>query len=169
MIRGVHHTSLTTSDLEASLAFYSGLLGCAKVMDAEWDNSADADRIVGLTNAVAKGVILRTGNSYLEILQYFSPEPRPLDPTPRACDIGLRHICFDVVDIEDEYARLSSAGVEFISPPQEMFNMLKSCYGRDPDGNIFELQELVRSDTEVGLEVLPFIGPGISALTNIRP
>ena len=157
MIRGIHHTSLTTANLEDSVRFYSTLIGCEKVMDAEWHCVPEADLIVGLTDASAKGVILKTGNSYLELLQYNWPVPRPLDPIPLACDIGLRHICFDVVDIEFEYERLSKEGVEFLSAPQEMFSMMKSCYGRDPDGNIFELQELTKADTGLGIELLDFV------------
>ena len=42
----------------------------------------------------------------------------------------------------DEYDRLLKNGVEFHSPPQN-FGQVKATYGRDCDGNVFELQEII--------------------------
>jgi len=58
-------------------------------------------------------------------------------------DVGLRHIAFDVTDIDSEYERLKAAGVEFLSEPQSLDGVgLRSVYMRDPDGNIVEMQEV---------------------------
>ena len=66
-----------------------------------------------------------------------------MGPVPRPCDVGIRHICFDVTDIDAEYQRLVAAGVPFISAPQLMANnTVKAVYARDPDNNIVELQEV---------------------------
>lgn len=74
-----------------------------------------------------------------------------------------------MVDIDAEYERLSKAGVTFFSAPQEMFDMLESVYGRDPDGNIFELQEILREDTGVGIELLPLVVVGRAPDAPARP
>jgi predicted enzyme related to lactoylglutathione lyase len=51
-------------------------------------------------------------------------------------------LCFDVDDVEAEYQRLLAAGVRFHTPPQD-FGSARATYGRDPDGNVFELQQLM--------------------------
>ena len=48
----------------------------------------------------------------------------------------------DVTDIEKEYNRLLDNGVEFHSAPKD-FGQVKATYGRDCDGNIFEIQEII--------------------------
>lgn len=57
-------------------------------------------------------------------------------------DAGITHICLDVVDSDGEYERLKAAGMQFISPPQAIF-FVKTAFGRDPDGNLVELQEIL--------------------------
>jgi catechol 2,3-dioxygenase-like lactoylglutathione lyase family enzyme len=91
----------------------------------------------------------------MEVFCYSDPTPRPGERRP-ACDAGIRHIAFDVQDIFAEYARLSAAGVDFISPPQHIAaGKCTSCYFYDPDGNILELQEI-----HAGSPIRPAFGIG---------
>ena len=62
-------------------------------------------------------------------------------------------MAFDVIDIFSEYERLKKAGVPFHTEPQTV-GLFRSTYGRDPDGNIFELQEVLDSHHPVALENL---------------
>ena len=48
----------------------------------------------------------------------------------------------DLNSIEVEYKRLLNNGVEFHAPPQD-FGQVKATYGRDCDGNVFEIQEII--------------------------
>jgi catechol 2,3-dioxygenase-like lactoylglutathione lyase family enzyme len=78
----------------------------------------------------------------MEVFCYSDPVPCPGERRP-ACDVGIRHIAFDVKDISAEYERLRAAGVDFVSPPQHIApGKCTSCYFYDPDGNILELQEI---------------------------
>jgi catechol 2,3-dioxygenase-like lactoylglutathione lyase family enzyme len=78
----------------------------------------------------------------MEVFCYQTPAPKAETRRP-ACDAGIRHLAFDVLDIHSEYERLSAAGVDFISPPQHIApGRCTSCYCYDPDGNIVELQEI---------------------------
>ena len=70
-----------------------------------------------------------------------------------ASDAGLTHVAFDVVDILGEYERLKKAGVPFHTEPQTV-GLFRSTYGRDPDENIFELQEVLDPGHPVALENL---------------
>ncbi|MCD8139105.1 MAG: VOC family protein [Planctomycetaceae bacterium] len=45
-------------------------------------------------------------------------------------------------DLDDDYQRLSEAGVEFLGPPQSIDDWGMRCtYFRDPEGNLFELND----------------------------
>jgi predicted enzyme related to lactoylglutathione lyase len=51
----------------------------------------------------------------------------------------------DVTDMEAEYERLGQAGMRFHCPPMQISRSTKVTYGRDPDGNVIELYERVKS------------------------
>src|SRR6516225_4376241 len=121
MIRGIHHTAISTADLERSLKFYRDLLGFEQVYASGWKQGAEAaDKITGLKNSSAQLVMLKAGNACIEIFQYSSPEARPGDPQRPACDHGITHLCLYVSDIQAEYQRLKAAGMVFHCPPQNM-------------------------------------------------
>jgi catechol 2,3-dioxygenase-like lactoylglutathione lyase family enzyme len=82
------------------------------------------------------------GNLQLELWQFETPKPAPRDARPPASSLGLTHICLEVDDVDAEYERLRRAGIQFHTEPGTFGNR-RATYGRDPDGNIFEiLQEL---------------------------
>jgi catechol 2,3-dioxygenase-like lactoylglutathione lyase family enzyme len=142
MIRGIHHTAISTPDIERSLGFYRDLLGFEVIYSSGWDRgTAGADRITGLKDSAAQVVILKTSNAYIELFQYSSPTPKEAHPMRPVCDHGLTHICLDVSDIDAEYERLRAAGMSFHCPPQGL-GALRATYGRDPDGNVVELLEV---------------------------
>jgi len=144
MINGVHHVSLATADMARFLHFYRDLIGLTLIGEGHSQpGNTWFEVVVGLKDARVHSAQLRGGNVLIEVFQYKHPEPAQ-GPPPRPCDVGIRHICFDVTDIQSEYERLKSAGVEFISEPQTMGNhQVKAVYARDPDNNIVELQEIL--------------------------
>jgi catechol 2,3-dioxygenase-like lactoylglutathione lyase family enzyme len=153
MIRGIHHTAISTADLERSVRFYRDLLGFEEIFTSGWERGADrADKITGLTDSSARLVMLKAGNAYIEIFQYSSPQARAGDPNRPACDHGITHLCLDVRDIQAEYERLKTAGVAFNCPPQDMGGV-SATYGRDPDGNIVELLEVKDKANPIALNI----------------
>jgi len=143
MIRGMHHISLATTNLDQFLHFYVDLMGARPrgIHDIRSGNKA-FETVVGMENTAGRAGGLTLANMNIEVFCYSSPAPRPGERRP-ACDAGIRHICFDVTDIFGEYERLKAAGVDFISPPQHLdYAGCASCYLYDPDGNIIELQEI---------------------------
>ena len=143
MINGVHHVSLSTTDLDRLLGFYRDLLGLsARHVSVLEENNEPFEKIVGMKETRGRAASLRAGNVQIEFFQYSNPVPRPGEKRP-ACDAGIRHICFDVTDIMSEYRRLRDAGIEFVSEPQRLEKAkLCSVYAYDPDGNIVEFQEI---------------------------
>jgi len=146
MIRGAHHVAISTPDMERALSFYRDLMGFKEVMRGEWPAGIEqVNKVLGLPDSSAKQVMLKGGNLCIELFEFAVPTPTPLKENRPVCDHGHTHLCFDVVDIESEYERLVAGGVKFNTPPQD-FGEVKSTYGRDFDGNVFEIQEIVSPD-----------------------
>ena len=162
MIRGVHHVAISTPNLDRLAAFYVDVVGFRQVMSTNWSHRPIIDRIIDLPGSAARQIMLQAGNAYLELFEYSSPVARQADPTRSPSDHGYTHLCLDVTDIDTEYARLSAGGMHFHSTPptsEELGNgRLRAIYGRDPDGNIVELQEILQPDVSFSLERTAMIG-----------
>ena len=143
MLVGIHHTALSTPDLDRLVAFYRDLFGFELQFDFAWDESnAEFQRTHAQPETKGRVVMLERGSSRLELFEYTKPVPqRAPGPRPNV-DHGIAHFCFEVKDIDAEYDRLRAAGVPFLSQPVPQA-YVKVCYGRDPDGNLFELLEFL--------------------------
>lgn len=145
MINGVHHVAISTPDLDRITRFYIDVLGFRLVdYSGGWDKgSALIDEIVGLKDSACSQRLVRCGNLFIEFFQYTSPQPSKHSGSPRVCDHGYTHIALDVTDIDAEYERLCKAGMRFHRPPvHDPEAGLAATYGRDPDGNVIEIQEV---------------------------
>jgi catechol 2,3-dioxygenase-like lactoylglutathione lyase family enzyme len=108
-----------------------------------WRDNPVIDRVIGLEGSAARTVMLKAGNCYLEVFEYAQPAARDGAPL-RPCDRGYTHFALDVTDIEQEYDRLAAAGMEFMHDRPGDFGDIKAVYGKDPDGNIIEIQQTTR-------------------------
>ena len=141
MIIGFHHAAISTPDLERIKAFYVDVVGCQEVSAFEWPVGTPlADDMTGLTDSAARAVMLKLGDTHLELFEYSSPAPKPRDGVRPVHDHGITHICLLVQDLHAEYGRMKAAGMTFHSEPltQDTGYVV---YGRDPDGNVVELIE----------------------------
>lgn len=141
MIRGIHHIAVHVRDLSRMIAFYRDAFGFEIVGEEfSWSDDEFIDRIVDVPGSAARGAMLRAGSCYMELFQYSAPEPasdRPLQPF----DKGYTHFCVDVTDIENEYTRLKGLGMSFSEPAPIDVGHVKTIYGRDPEGNLIEIQQ----------------------------
>jgi glyoxylase I family protein len=142
VLRGLHHTVISTPDLDRALHFYRDLIGLKVLTRGSWDAGwENADTIKGLAGTAARWVMLSAGNSNLEIVQYESPPPDPQDSDRSVHSHGIARIGFEVTEIHVMYKRLVEAGVRFNSVPQDQGDFGTAVYARDPDGNVVELLE----------------------------
>ena len=141
MVRGIHHVAVHVRDLDRMIQFYKDAFGFELVGEPfAWSKSEFIDRIVDVPGSAARGAMLRAGTCYMELFQYSAPAPsstRPLQPY----DKGYTHFCVDVTDIEQEYTRLHGLGMTFSQPAPIDVGHVKSIYGRDPEGNLVEIQQ----------------------------
>jgi catechol 2,3-dioxygenase-like lactoylglutathione lyase family enzyme len=142
MIIGIHHTALSVKDMERSLTFYRDLLGMEVVADNSWESNPKAEKILNLKQPAARQAMLRCGNACIELFEFKHPKPAPMAPDRPVNDHGYTHFSLDVKDVDDEYKRLSKAGIVFHCEPVNLGPKCRTTYGRDPDGNVIEFQEL---------------------------
>ena len=73
MIRGVHHVSISTNNFEKMFHFYRDLIGLPFSTSYDWEpGNQPADSVVGLKNSSVRTVLLRAGNTFVEIFQYLN-------------------------------------------------------------------------------------------------
>lgn len=141
MIRGIHHVGVHVHDMDRMIKFYREAFGFELVGEPfQWSDDVFIDRIVDVPGSAARGCMLRAGTCYMELFQYSAPAPKSTEPL-NPYDKGYTHFCVDVTDIESEYTRLKSVGMSFSEPAPIDVGHVKSIYGRDPEGNVIEIQE----------------------------
>ena len=142
MIKGLHHTSITVSDLESSIGFYRDILGL-ELLFARESSGEGLSEALGVENAHLKIAMFRAGDDFLELIEYVNPkyEPKGLRP----CDIGNMHVALRVTDIEELTRRLQKYDYTVNAPPRRIAEgPMKGwvwAYFKDPDGAQLELIE----------------------------
>lgn len=140
MITTINHVGISVANMDRSIGFYRDVLGMQLVRQRTFSGE-QYENILGLEGARGKLALLQAGSMRLELFEFSSPSPKPGDPMRAVCDHGITHFCIEVSDIDGSYERLQAAGVAFHCPPLG-FATGRATYGRDPDGNVFELLEL---------------------------
>jgi catechol 2,3-dioxygenase-like lactoylglutathione lyase family enzyme len=144
MIKGVNHVGISVSNLERSIEFYRNGLGMEIVGQGKFERGTEEGRyeaILGLEGATGRVALMAIDGVKLELFEFSHPTPKRSDPKRPVCDHGITHFCVEVEDIQSKYDRLKAAGASFHCPPLKFFGKATATYGRDPDGNVFELLE----------------------------
>ena len=143
----VDHVNIVVADMERSLAFYVGLLGMRVTFEADLEGKW-IEAVSGLPHVSARCVFCQPpgGGARFELLQYRTPPGVALADESVANTLGLRHVALEVDDLDGLRARLTAAGVSFVSGPVAVpFPIAgvrkRLCYARDPDGALVELAE----------------------------
>ena len=113
-----HHTSFPVADLEASRAFYEGVLGLEPIARPD----------LGFP-----GAWYRAGTCEVHLLQ--TPEGMDLGSPPPTTNPMAQHVAFGVEDYAATLAHLQANGLEVFETSPEQGQM----WVRDPDGHVIEL------------------------------
>ena len=141
MIKGFNHIGISVANLDRSVAFYRTLLDMDVVVQGQFDGAQYAE-ILNLQDPHGRVALLKGAGLQLELFEFAHPVPKPGDAMRPVSDHGITHFCIEVTDIDSEYKRLVEAGVVFHCEPLTFERTgNKATYGRDPDGNVFELLE----------------------------
>lgn len=128
MFEGFHHVALIVSDYAASKRFYTEALGfevIAETFRAE-RNSWKLDLRV-------------PGGAQIELFSFPNPPKRPSTPEAQ----GLRHLAFQVSDLDLVIERLESRGVVFEKVRVDELTGARFTFFADPDGLPLELYEAI--------------------------
>lgn len=116
----LNHAVLFVSDLERSVAFYTGVLGFTVAAD----------------EAALGAAFLRAPESdnHHDLGLFQTPAPKP----PRG-SVGLYHLAWEVADIKDLATVRDALADSGNLNGQSHHGATVSLYGADPDGNEFEI------------------------------
>jgi len=145
LVRGVGCIGLTVSDLDRSVAFYSGVLSFEKALQVEQAGEA-LERLQGVLSARSRTARLRLGSECLDLTEYSSPPGRAAPKDSRSNDRWFQHVAIIVSDMDRAYAALRAAGAERVSEaPQRLPDWnpaaggIRAFYFRDPDRHPLEV------------------------------
>lgn len=147
MLNNVDHINIVVSDLEKSVDFYTKVLGFKEMrrghLEGEW-----IEKVTGLKNICADVVFISMGSGpRIELLSYKTPDGKSFEPNSMPNTIGLRHIAFQVDEMDAAVKRLRDADVKIIGGPTTVPEHIIAhdsgrktlCYFLDPDGTLLEL------------------------------
>jgi glyoxylase I family protein len=122
----VHHIAIICSDYEKSKRFYTEVLGLKIVREVyrEQRQSYKLD--------------LEVGDLYqIELFSFPDPPARPSRPEAA----GLRHLAFEVDELDEAVAHIGSFGVDIEPIRIDEFTGKRFTFFADPDGLPLELYE----------------------------
>lgn len=126
MLKRIHHVAIICSDYERSKRFYAETLGLKIVRETyrKGRNSWKLD--------------LTVGDEYqIELFSFPLPPKRPSHP--EAC--GLRHLAFEVDDVEESVADLRQKGIPVEPLRVDEATGRKFTFFPDPDGLPIEIYQ----------------------------
>jgi len=126
-ITGIHHVAIICSNYECSKKFYVEVLGFSIINETyrAQRNSYKLDLQVG-------------ENHQIELFSF--PNPPQRVSNPEAC--GLRHLAFEVDDIDQTVYYLKSKGVEVEDIRVDEITSKKFTFFKDPDNLPLEIYEI---------------------------
>jgi catechol 2,3-dioxygenase-like lactoylglutathione lyase family enzyme len=137
------HVGIVVDDLAAATEFFLELglvLQGEAPVEGRW-----VDRIVGLEGVRADIAMMQTldGHGRLELTKFHSPSIQGDNPHAPANTPGIRHVAFEVENIDGIVAGLRARGTELVGELERYQNSYRLCYVRGPEGIIVELAERI--------------------------
>ena len=125
-LKKIHHVAIIASDYEKSKEFYVDILGLEVIREV-YREERDSYKLD-----------LKIGDSQVELFSFKNSPKRP--SYPEAC--GLRHLAFEVLDIEKEVYELKKRGIKVEPIRIDEFTNRKFTFFFDPDDLPIELYEI---------------------------
>ncbi|MEO7915292.1 MAG: VOC family protein [Novosphingobium sp.] len=155
-VQGVHHIGVSVPDLAKAREFYVDILGgVVEVAPMSWRDNPFIDAAIGLPGSVADQIMVRLGNTHIEVFEYHQPRSAPQDPDRGVNNFGYTHFGLQVDDIAACYERILAAGLRVHAPPaldtitthaDGSKTGYCATYCRDFFGNVFEIMEIHPGD-----------------------
>ena len=122
----IHHIAIICSDYEKSKHFYTEILGL-KILGEVYRESRDSYKLD-----------LEVGGHYqVELFSFPNPAQRPSRPEAA----GLRHLAFEVDDLDEAVSHIKESGIKVEPIRIDEFTGKRFTFFADPDGLPLELYE----------------------------
>ncbi len=134
---GFAHYGIVVNRMEDALPFYRDLMGMevVKVQEKRPDAASKGTHLDGVS---LTEIWVRKGNFIIELVDFHNKKDVRLDM--RCTDVHSLHVAFFADNVQEEHKRLASHGVWFRDQPYDLQgNPARFMYGKDPDGNWFEI------------------------------
>jgi catechol 2,3-dioxygenase-like lactoylglutathione lyase family enzyme len=145
LVTGVDAISMTVSDMDRAVDFYSNVLTFQKVSDVETADES-YEQLEGVFGLRVRIVRMHLGDEFVELHEYLAPKGRPIPMDSRSNDRWFQHIAIIVSDMNRAYQVLRKNKVEHASSgPQRLPDWNKNAggisafYFKDPDGHPLEI------------------------------
>ena len=142
-IQRMEHVGVVVDDLAAATEFFVEL-GLVLQGEAALEGGL-VDRVVGLEGVRSEIVMLETpdGHGRLELSKFHAPPSRGGDRDAPANTPGIRHVTFEVDDVDAAVATVRARGGELVGEVENYQDIYRVCYVRGPEGIIVELAERI--------------------------
>jgi catechol 2,3-dioxygenase-like lactoylglutathione lyase family enzyme len=142
-IERMDNVGIVVEDLAAATEFFIELglkLQGEGPVEGGW-----VDRVVGLEGVRAEIAMLETpdGHGRLELAKFHAPAGQGGERDAPANTPGIRHVTFEVDDIDAVVAGLKARGTELVGELERYEDSYRLCYVRGPEGIIIELAERI--------------------------
>jgi catechol 2,3-dioxygenase-like lactoylglutathione lyase family enzyme len=143
-IRHVDHIGINVDNLEAAKMFFTDL-GFTVTGEKTTMQGELVDRVTGLKGVKDELVMLQApdGQLNLELVKFHHPVDEAGIQPSAANTLGLRHLCFQVEDLDGIVKTLQQKGHGLVGSVQNYKNIWQLCYVRGPEGIIVELAERI--------------------------
>jgi len=146
-------------DIDASVKFYSDILGYDQVIYDQTGQFSDLSALDGGDNHFRRVLLKHSkprlgafsnlfGNSQIELVQVLDHEPKKIYQGRYWGDLGFIHICYDIRGMELLREECKSKGHPFTVDTMNTFDMGEAAgafsYTEDPDGTLIEFVETHR-------------------------
>jgi catechol 2,3-dioxygenase-like lactoylglutathione lyase family enzyme len=146
-VQAIHHHKIFVSDMDRSIVFYRDLLGFELMQDVVRENLPAYDQIMGYDDIKIRVVMMNVPgkpDNLIALLQFLNP---PITSREQAISyVGTQALAVVVDNIDEEYNKLTEAGVRFQGPPVDIVRdgklVAKANYLYDPDDMAIELYEM---------------------------
>lgn len=144
-IKGVHHVGLAVTELEPMLDFYQASTDFTLIERKTVADNPAANTIFGQADLEFEYAVLESSSMRLELYQFATE----LNSTRKNMPVqgpGITHTCYQSAVANPLYDKFTTAGATIISRGNEPVDVggygVRYAYARDPEGNIFELEEI---------------------------
>ncbi|MCI0446758.1 VOC family protein, partial [bacterium] len=128
-VTAVEAIGITVSDMNRALDFYTNVLPFEKVSDVEVVGT-EYEHLEGVFGLRIRVVRLKLGDEFIDLIDYLSPEGRPIPIDMKSNDRSFQHIAIIVSDMDRAYKTLREHNVQHASTgPQRLPDWNKNAGG----------------------------------------